>query len=172
MSEEMSKISLGKKLILLTAGHITLNGALLAAGKDLFIKVIPPARLLFMPEMADEIKETILISLNTLPLTLGIAYLTAEWQNFKENKLLTVAVVLWVCMFIGCWLHLGINYDELLPDAKVKFKDFLMQGNVLIQMLIYPVAVFYKVYGFVLFFTSVLAGYVAVGFLSKKEEKK
>ncbi len=172
MGEDMSKLSLGRKLILLTAGHITLTGAMLAAGKEFLLEVIPPARLLFLPEIFDELKEIILISLNTLPLAIGIAYITSEWKNTKDNKILTIAVVLWICMFLGCWLHVGINYSELYPDAKLKLKDFLLQGNIFIQLLIYPIAVFYQVYGFVLFFTSVLAGYVAGGFFSKNEEKK
>ncbi|MGH2564908.1 MAG: hypothetical protein ACRDE5_10360 [Ginsengibacter sp.] len=172
MGEEMPKLSLGRKLILLTAGHITLNGALLAAGKELFLEAIPPARLLFMPEIADEISEVIAISLNTLPLTIGVTYIIAEWKNSGENKLLVASVILWICMFIGCWLHLGINYAELFPDAKVSLRDFLLQGNIFIQLLIYPLVVFYQVYGFVLFFTSVLVGYVASGLFGKKQEKK
>ncbi len=174
MSGEITKISFGRKLIFLGAAHLTLNSTLLVIGKELFLEVVPAAKLLFLPEIADEIWKAILISFNTLPLTLGIAYIVYNWKSFTGYKLLSASIVLWICLFVGSWLHLGVDYDKLFPDKAIRLKDYVGQPgtNAFIQLLTYPVAVFFTVYGYVMFFTSVLVGYVAATSANRQEIKK
>ena len=45
---------LGRKIILLVTGHLALNAALLAIGKELFIEMVPAAQMLFLNDFIEE----------------------------------------------------------------------------------------------------------------------
>ncbi len=160
MPKDLATLSLGTKLILLLAGHISLNSIFIEIGKEAAFEMAPGLQLLFLDEVGKELWAVALASLNTFPLTLAMTWIVSKWKKPNDNRIFQISAALWLSMFIGSWLHLGLKSGQLALQGIVPFKEYLLQGNALVQILTYPIAVFFQTYGFIMFFTSILAGYI------------